>query len=232
MAGPGCADGGLSGFRRLPATLSRTNRFSEFQNGVHIEFTFAISLEVSCNGGQAGVLPGHEPWIHAHSFFGIDGGGDSNPAQASTESPPSITGSRWRQIKLHDFGGTGDGGGVNNNLVMRQGALYGTTSNGGAFKNGTVFQLKQASGVWNETILYSFAGAEGANPGDGLMLDAAGNLYGTTIAGGASTNCGNHSGCGVVFELSPPAVSGDPWTEEPSTASPPAMTERFPTLRW
>jgi uncharacterized repeat protein (TIGR03803 family) len=127
--------------------------------------------------------------------------------------PPSITGSRWRELTLHEFGGAGDGSGVNNNLIMSRGALYGTTSNGGASGNGTVFELQKVSGVWNETILYSFAGTEGANPGAGLMFDALGNLYGTTIAGGASTNCGNHSGCGVVFQLSPPAVSGGPWTE-------------------
>jgi uncharacterized repeat protein (TIGR03803 family) len=127
--------------------------------------------------------------------------------------PPSITGSRWRWLMLHEFGEGVDGRGVNNNLAMRQGALYGTASNGGTFGDGTVFELKEVSGVWNETILYNFAGDEGANPGAGLVFDAAGNLYGTTVAGGASTNCGNNSGCGVAFELSPPAVSGDPWTE-------------------
>lgn len=126
--------------------------------------------------------------------------------------PPSITGSRWRQLVVHEFGGSGDGKGVTNNLVMRQGALYGTTFGGGANGVGTVFELKKVSGVWDETILYDFASAQGTNPSAGLVFDAAGNLYGTTLYGGTSTNC-HGGGCGVVFELSPPAVSGGSWTE-------------------
>jgi uncharacterized repeat protein (TIGR03803 family) len=64
-----------------------------------------------------------------------------------------------------------------------------------------------ANGKWNETTLYSFAGypSDGANPMAGLIIDAAGNLYGTTQKGGSSVNCvsaGQSVGCGTVFELS------------------------------
>jgi uncharacterized repeat protein (TIGR03803 family) len=76
--------------------------------------------------------------------------------------------------------------------------LYGTTFAGGDFGDGAVFKLDKTG---NETILYSFTGgADGANPTGGLVRDAAGNLYGTTTAGGSSA-CPFDAGCGVVFEL-------------------------------
>ncbi len=51
------------------------------------------------------------------------------------------------------------------------------------------------------SVLHSFAGSDGASPAAGLIFDAAGNLYGTTIFGGANTNC--YLGCGTVFKLTP-----------------------------
>jgi uncharacterized repeat protein (TIGR03803 family) len=56
-----------------------------------------------------------------------------------------------------------------------------------------------------ETILHNFNGMRGASPGVSLVADSAGNLYGTTIAGGASGTACNGNGCGTVFELSPVA---------------------------
>jgi uncharacterized repeat protein (TIGR03803 family) len=110
---------------------------------------------------------------------------------------------------LHTFGakspsGTGPIGGV-----IRDGAgnLYGTTyyggdlSCGGGFGCGTVFMLSKAG---EEKVLYSFAGgSDGTNPEANLILDSAGNLYGTTDYGGA-TSClydGVFPGCGTVFKV-------------------------------
>src|SRR5579863_1601612 len=60
-----------------------------------------------------------------------------------------------------------------------------------------------------EKVVYSFAAApDGFGPGLGLVADSAGNLYGTTEAGGAAS-----CSCGAVFELSPPTASGGAWTE-------------------
>jgi hypothetical protein len=61
-----------------------------------------------------------------------------------------------------------------------------------------------------ESVLYSFTGGnDGANPNGGLLSDAAGNLYGTTFAGGNVGGCGG-AGCGVVFKLS---LTSSGWTE-------------------
>jgi uncharacterized repeat protein (TIGR03803 family) len=83
-------------------------------------------------------------------------------------------------------------------VLDEAGNLYGTTSNGGTFNSlGAVYEIDAAG---KETMLYAFAfpGANGLEPTAGLILDAAGNLYGTA-GGGAFGN-------GVVFELSPAGI--------------------------
>lgn len=98
---------------------------------------------------------------------------------------------------LYNFGGTPDGTDPDAGLVRdKAGNLYGTTPFGGAFDtgfgNGTVFKLDTAG---METVLYNFSGTpDGADPLAGLVRDKAGNLYGTTLSGGASGN-------GTIFKL-------------------------------
>jgi len=90
------------------------------------------------------------------------------------------------------------------------GNLYGETTNGGVSGTGTVFELAppaQQGGTWTETVLYNIGGF----PYGGLIMDSAGNLYGTTAAGGIAT-AENPNGEGTVFRLSPPAQSGGGWT--------------------
>ncbi len=94
-----------------------------------------------------------------------------------------------------------------------QGNLYGTTLVGGAYDLGTVYELTpNGSGTWTNTILYSFCPqgppcADGESPQTGVIRDANGNLYGTTLTGGSRFNEG------TVFELSPPQGGHGPWTE-------------------
>ena len=97
---------------------------------------------------------------------------------------------------LYSFTDGSDGGNPSAGLIMdNAGNLYGTTVNGGASDVGTVFELNTTG---HETVLYSFTGgSDGANPYAGLIMDNAGNLYGTTVYGGSAD-------VGVVFELSPP----------------------------
>jgi uncharacterized repeat protein (TIGR03803 family) len=114
-------------------------------------------------------------------------------------------GGGWKQTEIHSFGHGTDGLIPEANLIFgASGNLYGTTTMGGAYNNscgancGTVFQLTPAAGgTWTEKILHSFGkGKDGASPYAGLILDAAGNLYGTTSAGGADNS-------GTVFEITP-----------------------------
>jgi uncharacterized repeat protein (TIGR03803 family) len=128
---------------------------------------------------------------------------------------------------LYSFlGGTGDGaypaGGV---VFDKAGNLYGATTDGGGqcvpTQCGTVFQLappaKQGD-PWTETVLYIFKGngsGDGNTPAGSVIIDSAGNLYGTTGYGGTG-DCvllGTKVGCGTVYELSPPAHKGGAWTE-------------------
>jgi uncharacterized repeat protein (TIGR03803 family) len=92
------------------------------------------------------------------------------------------------------------------------GNLYGTTYEGG-HGQGAVFELSPVAGGWTESVLYSFhvSGKSGSIPLSGVIFDAAGNLYGTTLEGGDVTKCSGF-GCGTVFELTPEAGGG--WTEK------------------
>jgi uncharacterized repeat protein (TIGR03803 family) len=88
-------------------------------------------------------------------------------------------------------------------LIMdSSGNLYGTTSNGGAYGFGTVFELVNSSGSYTERVLHSFGGtpADGVFPVASLLMDGSGNLFGTTKMGGSATLC-DGLGCGTAFEL-------------------------------
>jgi uncharacterized repeat protein (TIGR03803 family) len=113
---------------------------------------------------------------------------------------------------LHSFNpSAGDGSTPVGGLIFdAAGSLYGTTDKGGAYGYGSVFELSPASGGgWTEKLLHSFNqdGTDGIFPQSTLILDAAGNLYGTTYMGGVNGTSG-----GTVFELSPGA--GGTWTEK------------------
>jgi uncharacterized repeat protein (TIGR03803 family) len=125
----------------------------------------------------------------------------------------------WSERILHNFNDNGtDGAQPRAGLIFdADGNLYGTTSTGGADGEGTVFELSpKAGGGWAERILHSFShkSTDGRNPVGGLILDAAGNLYGTTVEGGSSESCVNSyvTSCGTVFELTPHAGGG--WSEK------------------
>jgi uncharacterized repeat protein (TIGR03803 family) len=108
---------------------------------------------------------------------------------------------------LFTFDDGSDGGAPQAGLIMdSSGALYGTTLEGGA-GFGVVFQLAPPTvqgGAWTENILHTFSATEGNSP-IGSLIFGPGTLYGTTAAGGPGKG-------GNVFSLTPPAISGDPWT--------------------
>ena len=126
----------------------------------------------------------------------------------------SSTAAAQELITLHSFTGD-DGANPEAGLIADPaGNLYGTTDSGGAPMScnitigcGTVFQLDLSGSL---TVLHRFAGSDGSRPLNwaGLIADEAGNLYGTTSAGGDRTSCAAEfiEGCGTVFQLTPSGV--------------------------
>ncbi len=122
------------------------------------------------------------------------------------ELSPTGTGT-WKEKVLHTFTGGGDGASPLAGVTMdAAGNLYGTTAGGGNLTGvcapnegcGVVFKLApNSTGNWSETVLHRFSGGkDGSSPFSGLILDASGNLYGSTYYGGAN-------GLGVIFETTP-----------------------------
>jgi uncharacterized repeat protein (TIGR03803 family) len=151
---------------------------------------------------------------NAGNLYGTADGGSPTGSGAVFELTQS--GGGWKETILHGFGTGNDGYSPSGNLIFdAAGNLYGTTQFGGPGGGGTVFEMTpKAGGGWSEKVLHGFplAGRDGNLPQAGLILDAAGNLYGTTAQGGGTCPTYSPSGCGTVFELSPGA-DGE-WTEK------------------
>lgn len=128
----------------------------------------------------------------AGNLYGTTGDGGAYGFGSVYELSPSSSG--WTRTILYSFKGGRDGNQPNllQRLVFdKHGNLYGTTIDGGPYGVGNVFRLTpQKGGGWTECVIHSFDGAPATNPWSGLIVDSAGNLYGTTY------------GTGTAFELS------------------------------
>jgi uncharacterized repeat protein (TIGR03803 family) len=111
----------------------------------------------------------------------------------------------WTQSVIFTFADLSTGTQPVGDLIRDQsGKLYGVTFTGGANDDGVVYQLVPSGSGWTENVLHIFDhNSDGANPGGGLLLDKAGNLYGTTGGNGGW-------GVGTVFMLTP---AGGTWNE-------------------
>jgi uncharacterized repeat protein (TIGR03803 family) len=142
------------------------------------------SLMLDSNGNLYGTTTGQDdPGIYYGTVFKLSASG--------------------RITELHTFAGPPDDGALPQSGLIHDSAgnLYGTTVLGGAYEDGTVFELSRAG---TESIFYSFTGgSDGDAPSANLLRDAAGNLYGTASAGGDTGGICEFFGCGTVFELSP-----------------------------
>lgn len=112
----------------------------------------------------------------------------------------------WREQVLYSFGVFDDGANPRGDLVWdQQGNFYGTTTGGGHFFVGTVFQMTPSQNGWTESLAYVFGGhPDPGGPNSGVIFDGSGNLFGTTVAGGPNNT-------GTVFELN--YLPGVGWTE-------------------
>ena len=134
------------------------------------------------------------------NLYGVLYWGGSYTLGAVYQLSPS--GSGWAEQTLHDFTGASDGWGPSGVITDAAGNLYGATL---SFDNGpgTVFELTPASGGGSSfSTIYNFPAGGAAGPWTNLVMDSAGNLYGTTYGDGANN-------VGSVFKLTP---SNGGWT--------------------
>jgi uncharacterized repeat protein (TIGR03803 family) len=184
-------------------------RLARAPNGAWSETTIYNFGFTSNNGALpcAGLIFDAAGSLYGTTMVGGDQAGDGTVFKL-TRGPGGV----WAQTVLHRFDrNAGDGYAPHAALTFdAAGNLYGTTEHGGAYEmgvGGTVFKLAPgANGTWKETILHSFnlRSKDGAAPHARVILDKAGNLYGTTAGGGMYL-------VGTVFKLTPNA-SGE-WTE-------------------
>jgi uncharacterized repeat protein (TIGR03803 family) len=139
----------------------------------------------------------------AGNIFGVsteDKGQNNIHINKAFELSPNGNGG-WNPTVIHTFKDDIDPFTL---AVDKDGSLYGTSSGGGAAGLGMVFKLSVGKKGWNRNVLYSFSGypKDGANPLGGIVLDADGNIYGTTVNGG------KHDSNGTVYELLAPVDKG------------------------
>jgi uncharacterized repeat protein (TIGR03803 family) len=154
-------------------------------------------------------------------FYGTtNGGGQWGYGAVFQLVPPANSGDEWTVNTIYSFcsvhncdDGTYPVGSL---LLGADGALYGTTSEGGGYAgagDGTVFKLTRSDTYpyWTQTVIYYFCSVgdsclDGYHPKAELIADKDGVLYGTTEYGGDNAS-------GTVFKLTPPAAGGGLWTE-------------------
>jgi hypothetical protein len=145
-------------------------------------------------------------------------GGATSPPTVFKLTPPVAPGQAWTVSAVYSFAGDANGP-YPIGITFHDGALYGVAS-GSPRGAGAVFRLtppESGTGAWTATVLHSFHGdsnghSDGASPYGSLIFDDSGAIYGTTAEGGGeSRQC--RAGCGIVFQLTPPATQGGAWTE-------------------
>ena len=158
--------------------------------------TFTASPVVTFNGTGNGSNP-RAPLIAdtAGNLYGTT----TNGGTSSDGTVFEVSATGHALSTLATFTGTANGANPYAGLVMDStGDLFGTTYNGGAGSDGTVFEV--AATTHKLTTLATFNGTNGANPSGGLTLDANGDLFGTTYNGGGSSD-------GTAFEVAAGALS-------------------------
>lgn len=146
-----------------------------------------------------------------HNLFGVtSAGGANNRGTVFQLTPGPDPKGPWLETTLYSFAAGGDAAFPSSELVIdKNGNLYGTTTLGGTNNMGAVYEVSPPTSPgapWTEAVIFSFNGTDGTLPSGRLLLDASGNLFGTTDGGGAGAE-------GTVFQLTPPVKVGDPWTE-------------------
>ena len=173
--------------------------------------TVLYAFAGGADGGnpEASLLMGPQGKLYGTCFAG-------NLGDVFELNPPAVAGGPWTKTILHSFQGGNDGANPQAGLIAGpSGVFYGTTYLGGTAGttgHGTVYELTPPSvggGTWTETVLHSFDPGDGLYAEGPLLIGPSGVLYGTTNGGGTD----GEQSLGTVFEVIPPTVAGDPWTE-------------------
>jgi uncharacterized repeat protein (TIGR03803 family) len=172
----------------------------------------------SFKGGSDGIGPTgliFDPLGHLYGTTDVGGGGGCTNEGCGTVFQLTASDGNWKEKVLLRFKGLKGQFPDSGVITDDEGNLYGTAS-GHYGGYGIVFNLTPgANGNWSASVLHAFVGGnDGQYPDGGLVRDAAGNLYGTTVLGGGHQSCGDKLGCGTVYELSPPRAKGGKWKEK------------------
>ena len=158
-------------------------------------------------GGHDGTYPSALTIDGAGNLYGVAREGGFTKCTGGCGNIFKLTGpgtnGLWKETVLYNFTGENDGATPAGVVLDSADNVFGAASVGGTDNEGTVFEISPASGGgWTFSVLYSFQGqTDGGIPAAGVILDSAGNLYGTTTYGGSLKG-------GVAFELSPSPSGG------------------------
>jgi uncharacterized repeat protein (TIGR03803 family) len=168
--------------------------------------TWTQSVIHSFTGGNDGSGPGSGLTFDSHGYlYGMTPTGGIYGLGVIYQLKPQANGT-WGLNVIHAFTGGVDGssGSAGRMILDRAGSLYGVTTVGGANGKGVAFQFTHSQTGWTLLPLYAFKDQpDGALPYGGLILDRAGNLYGTTYYAGAND-------VGTVYKLT---HANGSWTE-------------------
>jgi uncharacterized repeat protein (TIGR03803 family) len=164
---------------------------------------YTESVIYSFAGSPDGAQPAAVIFDAAGNLYGTTVYGGREGYGTVFELSPS--GSGWTEKVLYNFQDGTDGEYPADGVIFDQsGNLYGATVEGGSGAGGTVYELSPSNGSWTLSTLYSFTSLpNGCGPSGSLVMDAAGNLYGTTYCAGTYE-------FGSVFKLTP--TPKPPWT--------------------
>ncbi len=193
VGGNGCSSFGCGTVFRLRPPASRpASALSPWTESVLYRFT----------GGNDGAYPqGELTFDHAGNIYGTTQyGGDTNSGVVYQLTP---SGGGWTESVPYSAQNNGDGANPLGGVVLdAAGSLYGVFNQGGLYGSGAVYQLSFSGSGWTEQNLHDFMPQGGEYPVGGLIIDASGNLYGST------TVSMNNNG-GFALELTP---AGGGWT--------------------
>ncbi len=227
--GLGLIEGSIYGTTQFGGLPGRGNVFELLGGEIEAKHTFAFTGKVGYKPAGDLATQVNDDGVLAMYGANIGGGVGGRGTIYQLTNNPELSWDVWAISVLHSFSGS-DGAYPEAGVVLdAAGNLYGTTSLGGPANAGIVFKLTPvAKNTWTYKVLYSFTGGtDGGNPWSTVVLDSAGNLYGTTSSGGASNQ-------GVVYEVVNTTAAVEPTSlsfgpQPLHTTSPPQQISLFNT---